>query len=343
VRFRRTIASRGSRGAAPAVRWRIVRWAFLAPTVALTGCERGVLAPRGADAAAIATLSWAFFLVATFVLVVTLGLMALGVALGRRRGSEPPSQRWQWSLVIVGGVAAPFFAAVALTAGSVSIGDEIPPAPGEAGALIEVVGKRWWWEVRYLDADGAVLAVTANEIHVPAGERTVVRLISDNVNHSFWVPAVQGKTDLVPGRTNTILLQPDRPGTYLGQCAEFCGVQHALMLVRVVAQERATFDAWLARQAEPAAVAEGFDVFMERGCGECHTVRGTAADADKGPDLTHLAGRKTLAAGVLPNTRGNLGGWITDTQNVKPGALMPATRMPPQDLHALLDFLETLR
>lgn len=320
------------------------RTAVALPAVAVAGCERGVLAPRGVDAAAIATLSWAFFLVATFVFVVTLTLIALGLALGRRRSAEPPSQQWQWSLVIAGGVAAPFFAAVGVTAGSVSIGDETPPAPdARGGALIEVVGKRWWWEARYLDPDGTVLAITANEIHVPAGERTVVRLTSDNVNHSFWVPAVQGKTDLIPGRANTILLQPDRPGTYLGQCAEFCGIQHALMLVRVVAQERAAFDEWLARQAEPAAAADGLAVFMERGCGKCHTVRGTAADGQRGPDLTHLASRDTLAAGIIPNTRGNLGGWITDTQHVKPGALMPATRMPPQDLHILLDFLQALR
>ena len=309
----------------------------------LAGCERGVLAPSGVDARSIATLSWVMFLVATFVLVVTLTLAATGIALGRRRGAQPPSPRWQAGLVITGGIAAPFFAAMAVTAGSVSIGDETPPAEEAAGAHLEVVGKRWWWEVRYRDADGRTLAVTANEIHVPVGERSVVRLRSDNVNHSFWVPSVQGKTDLVPGRTNTIFLEPDRPGVYLGQCAEFCGVQHALMLVRVVAQEREAFDAWLARQGEAAVATGGLEVFMNKGCGECHTIRGTGADGDDGPDLTHLASRDTLASGVLPNTRGNLGGWITDTQRVKPGALMPATRMSPDDLHALLDFLQSLR
>lgn len=315
----------------------------LCSVLMLSGCSRGVLAPASIDAEGIATLSWAMFLVATFVLTVTIGAMALGLALGRRRDADGLSQRKQWALVISGGVAAPFFAAVAVTAGSVSIGDETPPTAGDAGARIEIVGKRWWWEVRYRDDEGRVVAATANEIHVPVGERTIVRLSSDNVNHSFWAPAVQGKTDLIPGRTNRIYLQPTRVGTYPGQCAEFCGIQHALMLFRVVAQPRAEFDAWLAHQAEPAVDAAGFDVFARQGCAECHTIRGTAADGTKGPDLTHLASRETIASGVLPNTRGNLGGWITDTQNVKPGALMPATRMPPHDLHALLDYLEALR
>lgn len=335
--------SRISTGAARAPA-RGIRLGSLLLAAALGGCERGVLAPAAVDAASIATLSWAMFLVATFVLVVTLTLIALGIALGSRTDAKAPRRRSQWILVIAGGVVAPFCAAVAITAGSIAIGDERAPLPGEAGALLEVVGKRWWWEVRYLDEEGETVAVTANEIHVPAGERSVVRLVSDNVNHSFWVPAVQGKTDLVPGRVNAIFLQPDRPGTYLGQCAEFCGTQHALMLVRVVADEPAAFDAWLAREALPAtAQGPGLDVFMERGCAECHTIRGTKADGDAGPDLTHLASRDTIAAGVLPNTRGNLGGWITDTQHVKPGALMPATRMPPEDLMALLDFLQALK
>lgn len=286
------------------------------------------------------------FLVATFVLVVTVVLMLLGIAVGRRRGASALTSRAQWTLVLTGGVAAPFFAALGVTAGSLGIGDESPGPEGVEGARVEVVGKRWWWEVRYLDAAGDVVAVTANEIHLPAGARSRVLLRSDNVIHSFWAPTVQGKTDLIPGRTNIVFMQPARPGVYAGQCAEFCGEQHSLMLFEVIADAPAEFDAWLARQARPApapASARGFEVFMDVGCAECHMIRGTPADGSRGPDLTHLASRRTLASAVVPNTRGNLGGWITSPQQLKPGALMPPTRLPPDDLAALLDYLEALR
>lgn len=163
--------------------------------------------------------------------------------------------------------------------------------------------------------------------------------------HSFWAPSIQGKTDLVPGRTNVIYAEPEAPGVYQGHCAEFCGLQHSLMKFRLVAMERPAFDAWLANQAKGAealATSPGFAVFSRAGCATCHAIRGTDADGEFGPDLTHIANRLTLAAGALPNTRGNLGGWITDPQRIKPGSLMPPTLLAPQDLIVLLDFLENL-
>jgi cytochrome c oxidase subunit 2 len=311
--------------------------------VSTGSASAAVLDPASPDAAAIAALSRGLFWAAALVLFVTLGLLALAVVMGRLPGGRPLSSRWQWVLVAGGGFAAPFLAALGLTVWSVSIGDEEAGPQGVRGPTVEVVGERWWWRVRYLGEDGEVIAETANEIHVPVGLRTRVLLKTDNVIHSFWAPAVQGKTDMIPGRTNVLYAQPERAGVYRGQCAEFCGVQHSLMGFRLVAMEEEAFEEWLARQARPAvAEHEGFAVFEGAGCAECHAIRGTTADGEVGPDLTHIASRETLAAGTIPNTRGNLGGWITDPQRVKPGALMPPSPMPAEDLHALLAFLETL-
>lgn len=304
-----------------------------------------MLSPASPDAEQLATLSWSLFAVGGLVLAVVTGLLLVAIALGQRGGDRPLSRRAAVVMVAAGGFLAPFLAAIGVVAGSLAADDEAPPAPGGDGATLEVVGKRWWWEVRYLGSDGRTVAVTANEIHLPVGERSTIRLLSDNVIHSFWAPSIQGKTDLIPGRTNVIYAEPAKAGVYWGQCAEFCGAQHSFMAFRIVAMEPPAFEAWLADQAVAAVVEDhpGFRVFMEVGCAECHTIRGTAARGDLGPDLTHLASRRTIAAGILPNTRGNLGGWITDPQRVKPGALMPPTRMPPEELHALLAFLENLR
>ena len=213
---------------------------------------------------------------------------------------------------------------------------------------MEVTGRLWWWELRYLDADGGEIARTANEMHIPVGEPVTLRLISDNVIHSFWVPQLQGKTDMIPGRVNESWIQAGEPGVYRGQCAEFCGVQHSMMAFLAIAEPAEAFDRWLARQAQPAAeptepsLVRGRDVFLRAGCGGCHTVRGTPAAGRTGPDLTHIAGRRTLAAATVPNTRGHLAGWISDPQHVKPGNKMPAATLEPGDLHALIAYLESL-
>ena len=317
----------------------------LAVLVAAAGCEgtQSVLAPASRDARLIAGLSWWMFGVGTFVLLVTLGLLLVGVSLQRRGGPRDLSFRQSTVIVVGGGVVAPILAIIALSVSGVAIGDETEGPGGATGPNIEVVGKRWWWEFRYLDDAGETIAVTANELHLPAGERAALRLISDNVIHSFWAPNLQGKTDLIPGAVNTLYAEPEVAGEWRGQCAEYCGLQHALMGFLVIARPRPEFDAWLAAQAEDASPeGRGWQVFLEQGCDECHTIRGTTADGDEGPDLTHLASRRTIASATLPNTRGNLGGWITSTQHIKPGALMPAFAPEPEDLFALLDFLEGL-
>lgn len=215
---------------------------------------------------------------------------------------------------------------------------------------LEVTGHQWWWTVKYLNGNSvADIVETANEIHVPVGRPVVVTLRSDDVIHSLWMPSLAGKRDLIPGRTAQLVFQADRPGPYRGQCAEFCGYQHALMALLVVADPPEQYEAWLQAQRKPAAeptealAQRGKVLFQSTSCAMCHTVQGTLAQGKHAPDLTHLASRRTLAAGALPNTREALAGWIADPQQHKPGTHMPATPLSPQDLQAIVAYLGGLR
>lgn len=323
-----------------------LRWLRCLPVLALAGCSgvQTMLDPASTDARLTALLAWWMFAVATTVFVVTVGLLLVAVTLQRRGGRKPISFRASTGMVVIGGVAAPILAIAAVTVSGVMISDETEGKTAVTGPTIEVAGKLWWWEFSYLDENGEITAVTANELHLPVGKRTRLRLTSDNVIHSFWVPNLQGKTDLIPGKVNYLYAEADVAGEWQGQCAEFCGLQHALMGFKAVAQPPDAFDAWLTAQAADAAVTSGpgFDAFVRLGCAGCHTIRGTYAAGQAGPDLTHIASRSTLAAATVPNSRGYLGGWITNTHQIKPGALMPATTPEPDELHALLDFLESL-
>jgi cytochrome c oxidase subunit II len=220
--------------------------------------------------------------------------------------------------------------------------------PLKDGLSIEVTAQQWWWKVRYQANEPALEFETANELHVPVGRPVVIKLESKDVIHSFWAPNLHGKKDLIPGRITTIRFRADKPGVYRGQCAEFCGYQHAKMAFVVVAEERDAYERWVAEQRrtarEPsdALLKRGQQVFLTSACVMCHAIKGTIADGRTGPDLTHLASRRTLAAGTLPNTRGNLAGWILDPQGIKPGANMPPTAIAPDDLQALLHYLESL-
>lgn len=213
--------------------------------------------------------------------------------------------------------------------------------------IVDVIAHQWWWEFRYRDADGNPLFVTANEIHIPVGEPISFRLSSADVIHSFWVPQLGGKTDVIPGHTNIAWLQADAAGIYRGQCAEYCGAQHAHMGLYVTAEPRREFDAWIENQKKPASVPvdekvrQGLALFADK-CSACHSVRGTAADGIAGPDLTHLMSRTTIAATLLPLNIGNLGGWVANPQALKPSALMPPSRLTPAQLQALLAFLQFL-
>lgn len=220
--------------------------------------------------------------------------------------------------------------------------------PGAAPEVrIEVTAHQWWWEVRYQENGEARAFTTANEIHIPVGEPVEVTLVSEDVIHSFWVPALAGKTDLIPGQINRTWLEADTPGVYRGQCAEYCGLQHAHMGFRVVGQPRREFDEWREHQLRPAPEPETEAQQMAENafvmnCGACHAVRGTIARGALGPDLSHLMGRETLASGMLANTVPNLSGWIADPQHLKPGTTMPNPDLSGRQLHAIREFLLTL-
>jgi cytochrome c oxidase subunit 2 len=223
------------------------------------------------------------------------------------------------------------------------------PLHDERLLTIEVTGHQWWWEVRYRDVNASQMFTTANEIHIPVGQRVLLKMTAQDVIHSFWVPNLMGKKDLIPGKDTTLMFQADKPGTYRGQCAEYCGLQHAHMALIVVAETPAQFEAWREAQlrpgAEPASdsTARGRQVFLSSPCIMCHTIRGTQAGSNIGPDLTHIGSRQTIAAGTLPNSRGQLGGWIVDSQSIKPGNRMPPNSLNPDDLQALLDYMQSLK
>lgn len=255
-------------------------------------------------------------------------------------------ERAATTLIVVLGIVVPMLALTALFAYSdfFLIKRTSAPAVGSTAMTIEIVGHQWFWEVRY----PGTTAVTANEIHIPVGTRVNVVATTVDVIHSFWVPALNRKIDTIPGHENRILLEADKPGYYRGQCTEYCGLQHTNMGLAVYAQPPAEFRAWLANMARPARpplTAEerrGREVFLSQACAACHTIRGTPASGTVGPDLTHLQTRRTLAALTIPNTRGYLGGWILDPQDVKPGAKMPGLSLEGPEFQALLAYLESL-
>jgi cytochrome c oxidase subunit 2 len=215
---------------------------------------------------------------------------------------------------------------------------------------IDVYGHQWWWEVQYPNEHEPYrMVVTGNEIHLPVGTPIRIHGTSRDVIHSFWAPNIQGKRDLMPGYETDVLMQVDQPGRWRGQCAEYCGMQHAHMAFYMVAESQHEFDDWMTQQAQSsvaptnAQTQHGQQVFLTHSCVLCHTIRGTTAGSRVGPDLTHLISRSTIAAGTLPNTIGNLGGWIMNPQSLKPGSRMPPNQLSGPDLQDLLAYLETLR
>jgi cytochrome c oxidase subunit 2 len=220
--------------------------------------------------------------------------------------------------------------------------------PANPALVLDITARQWWWDVHYSGAQPADGFETANEIHIPVGQPVLVRLHAADVIHSFWVPKLTGKTDVIPGQTNQSWMQTETPGRYLGQCSEFCGYQHAHMQFEVVAQTPAEFAAWQAAQRQPATepaaadAARGLEVVQFR-CALCHAIRGTSAGAVSAPDLTHLMSRRTLAAGTLPNTAGNLVRWIQNPQDAKPESMMPNQYLSAQQLTDVLAYLETLQ
>jgi cytochrome c oxidase subunit 2 len=215
--------------------------------------------------------------------------------------------------------------------------------------LLKVTARQWWWEVQYEEGGPSEFVTDANEIHLPVGRTVAIDLHSPDVIHSFWVPNLHGKRDMIPGHPTRIFLRADEPGTYWGQCAEFCGYEHAKMRFAVIVEPPDQFKSWLEAQRKPAAPPQsdserrGQQVFLGTTCIMCHTIQGTPARGTVGPNLTHIASRTRLAAGTLPNTRGHLAGWVADPQRIKPGVRMPMNPLSPEELRTLLDYLESLK
>jgi cytochrome c oxidase subunit 2 len=316
---------------------------------------QSALDPAGPQAARIEDLWWVYFWVCAAVFVLVFLALVTAVFHGRRGEGDPtdpgaphpPESERRLTRTVASAVAVTVAVLTGLLVATVAASRTASSLPGDPLTL-ELTGQQWWWQVRYEDPTPSRRVTTANEIHIPVGRPVRVKTRSTDVIHSFWVPNLHGKLDLIPNRPSEIWIQADRPGVYRGQCAEFCGYQHANMALLVVAEPPEAFRAWYEAQlqtARPPASAlqrRGKAVFESLPCPLCHTIAGTQAAGKTAPDLTHLASRRTLAAGTLPNTRGHLGGWILDPQTVKPGNKMPAVSLKSDDLQALLAYLESL-
>ena len=319
--------------------------------VSLVACEgsQSMLDTAGAQATTIATLWWTMLAVSVaVVLAVTIFLF---IAIFRKRDEAEDRARTDRSSVRVVVMSTALTTAILLGTFLYSmVVSRSAAALAVPGAQeIHIVGHQWWWDVTYVDSVPARSFRTANEIHLPAGESVQLKLSSRDVIHSFWIPNLHGKLDLIPGRVNTLWIRAERPGVYRGQCAEFCGMQHAKMAFDVVVHEPADFERWKAEQLAPASdptdslAIRGREVFLGTACITCHTVRGTPASATAGPDLTHVASRLTLGAASTPNTPGHMAGWIADPQGIKPGNRMPRVPLDAPDLTALLAYMATLQ
>lgn len=310
----------------------------------------------GAGPRAVSNLTWGVLLIAVFVAVIVTGVLLF--ATFRKRDDQAPDstglRTGDRQLVAPTGNPIPLIYAGLVASTLVLFGvtiwtmvtlADVAAPPSKSSVSIEVVGHQWWWEVKYLNSDPSQIFITANEIHIPANEPIAIQLRAADVIHSFWVPALAGKTDLIPGQINKTWILADRAGTYRGQCTEYCGLQHAHMGLEVIATSREEFDAWRRNQLRAASQSElgssGLRVFMQK-CAVCHAVRGTPAGGRVGPDLTHLMTRHTIAAATLPNRIGYLSGWVADPQHIKPGSKMPRLQIEGQELSDVTSYLETL-
>jgi cytochrome c oxidase subunit 2 len=315
----------------------------------------GILAPASTPAHEIYVLSQFVLLITGAIFVVVAGLLAFVIIKFRARGSDgehEPAQIYGSTQVELAWTVIPVLIVVVLFLTTARIIFAIQDAPEPHSALdVTVVGHQFWWEFRYPKFG----IVTANELHLPvstpsAPQPTYLQLLSADVDHSFWVPQLGGKTDLIPNHPNEMWFDPQRPGLYLGQCAQFCGIEHAKMLIRVYVDTPDEFAAWVKAQQQPfaqpdaqnTAVSAGRRVFETEACVNCHTIYGTAAKGTFGPDLTHLMSRATIAAGIAPNTPENLRSWIQDPNTLKPGALMPAMQLSDHETDEVVAYLTTL-
>jgi cytochrome c oxidase subunit 2 len=316
----------------------------------VTAFEQSVLDVAGTQNAHIHTMWRVLIDVCGVMYLLVLGFLIWSLLHARRsnrpdRSADSPGMStalYTWiGLVIVG--------LFGITIASYAVDHAIFEAGEHKGLVLEVTSQQWWWAIQYQSDDPSQSFQTANEIHLPVNVPVTIALRSPDVIHSFWVPNLHGKQDLIPGRDTTIHLHPTRTGVFRGQCAEFCGAQHAHMALYVFVEAQSDFDRWRAGQLQAASdpanttAARGRDAFMSSACALCHTIRGTDAAGITGPDLTHLASRSSLAAGTLDYNRGNLAAWIADPQGIKPGNHMPTVGLDPQDLQSITAYLDGLK
>jgi cytochrome c oxidase subunit 2 len=311
---------------------------------------QSVLAPAGVQAAHVARLWWVMLGVTAAVYVAVLVVMGLALWRSSRvAAAEHPIDERTLTAGVAVASGATIVVLFGLLAATIATGRAMQPGDDRDALRIRITGYQWWWDVEYETPDPSMRVRTANELHLPVGRPVVLSLVATDVIHSFWAPPLAGKIDLIPGRTNTLWLQADQTGIYRAQCAEFCGLQHAHMALDITAELRETFDSWYARQRQPAAsptsgeAERGLRLVEHGSCAMCHAVLGTAADARTGPDLTHVGGRRTLAAGTLPNDPSSLSSWLIDPQAIKPGNKMPPPGLSEGDRRAVVAYLESLR
>jgi len=316
------------------------------------GIDQSVISPAGIQAASIHALWRLMLWVCGAVFVAVMAALLLSIVRGINNRSKQEAELSS-DRALASGVGASaglnVLTLMLLLVASIVTGRTVGSTlAGSSAVTVAITGHQWWWEIQYEDAVPSRRVVTANELHIPINRPVVLKVTSRDVIHSVWVPNLQGKRDLIPGYTTAIWLQANRTGVFRGQCAEFCGMQHAHMAFDVIAESDRDFEAWLEAMRQPGhdpppATRRGRDIFMQSRCAGCHAILGTEAAGQIAPDLTHIATRSTLGAGTLPNTPQNLAAWIQDPQRMKPGNQMPANPLPEEDVQALVAYLETLR
>ncbi len=303
--------------------------------------KSSALNPFGPAASMISDLLWIMLVVFGGIFLLVLILLSLAI-LRRRWQTTPRPPLGDTTFIALGGLVMPVVILIPLLIYTLLVTRKLHP-PEEA-LVIRLTGYMWWWDVQYPDQDITI----ANEIYVPVGQSVRLEMTSGDVIHSFWPPSLSGKTDLIPGQITRHWLQVDQAGSYRAQCAEFCGLQHARMALMVIAVTPEDFAAWVAQRQKPQILADnptlqqGQKAFMDEGCGECHTIRGTPAQGKVGPDLTHIGSRSSLGAGVIANSYGSLAGWVANPQALKPGNRMPPSYIKAEDYHPLITYLMSL-
>jgi cytochrome c oxidase subunit II len=341
---RRSVESRGSSHPSRS-RWLLKLVVSIVLLMFTSGCAGIRVLDPGGPAASLITDLWWFMFWTSLVIFIAVVVLLLYALFKPRQSPDETSIRAGRMMISWGGIIIPAVVVIATMVYTLYVMDALSEPDRRPPLTVDVTSHMWWWDMRYTEQGIA----TGNELHIPAGQPVLLQLRATDVIHSFWVPRLQGKRDMMPGTVTTLWIEADEPGEYRGMCAEFCGLQHANMSFLVIAHEPDEFEAWLANQQalppepEDDLTIQGQQVFMESECVACHTIRGTQANGTLGPDLTDIGARRELGAGTLPNTPGHLAGWTVNAQQFKPGNRMPPQAIEGEDLQALVAYMRSLR